>query len=174
MLTKICTNCNKTFYALKIDDFTKHFHKAKVGKYGFTARCKSCRFELEILPNRANRAEYDRNRRKVAIHDPKPCIVCNTMFVPQKEDINCCSKECTKFKKKVYNKLYMKNGYRKIIKEKRQKEKGRENEKKPYSKAELDYIIKRIDKDPKDIAIKLKRSTNAISKKIAQIKKVNR
>ena len=33
------------------------------------------------------------------------------------------------------------------------------------------YIIKRVDKDPKRLAIKLKRSTNAVRKKIAQIKK---
>lgn len=48
---------------------------------------------------------------------------------------------------------------------------GRENERKPYSQIELDYIIKRVDKDPKSLAIKLKRSTNAVRKKIAQIKK---
>ena len=85
--------------------------------------------------------------------------------------MDCCSKECTKFKKKVHNKIYLKNGYREILKKKRQKETGRENERKPYRQIELDYIIKRVDKDPKRLAIKLKRSTNAERKKIAQIKK---
>ena len=171
MLSKICTRCNKTFYAIKLEDFSKHFHKAKVGKYGFTARCKSCRFELEILPNREDRAIYDRQRRSKSLQlEQKPCIVCNTMFTPKREDINCCSKECTHFKKKVHNKLYMKNGYRQKLKQKRQKEMGRENERKLYSKEEINYLMQRLDKEPKKLAIRLKRSTNAIRKKIAQLK----
>ena len=65
----------------------------------------------------------------------------------------------------------MKNGYRQKLKQKRQKEMGRENERKPYSKEDTDYLIQRLDKDPKKLATRLKRSTNAVRKKIAQIKK---
>lgn len=174
MLNKTCTICNTTYYSIKINDFAKHFHKEKLGKYGFQARCKNCRFEIEIKPNREKRAEYDRSRRKKIALEQKSCIVCNKMFMPRNEDNNCCSIECTRFKKKVHNKLYMKNKYRDLIKKARQAESKRENSKKPYSKTELDYLIKNIDKSPFKIGIKLKRSTNAIRKKIALLKKASK
>jgi hypothetical protein len=30
MLSKKCTNCEKTFYAIKIEGLSKHFYKAKL------------------------------------------------------------------------------------------------------------------------------------------------
>ena len=170
MMSKTCTCCSQTFYAIKIEDFAKHFHKAKVGKFGFTARCKKCRFENETVPNRDKRAEYDRARRKTTELEEKSCIVCNKMFTPVREEINCCSKECTKFKKKVHNKLYMRNGYREILNQKRHKEMDRDNHKKHYTVAEIDYLTQRLDKEPKRLAIRLKRSTNAVRNKMAQLR----
>lgn len=172
MLNKICTSCNTTFYALKVEDFAKKFHKAKVGKYGFNARCKSCRFELEVKPNREKRAEYDRLRRGNII-EPKPCIVCGTVFTPKREQDKCCGKECTKFKKKVYYKHYIKNVYLDVLRDKRQKEieRCKENSRKRYTEEELLYIKKNSNK-PKLIAKKLGRTLNAVNKKIKLLQKV--
>lgn len=169
MLNKICTCCNKTFYAIKVEDFSKNFHKAKVGKYGFTAKCKICRFETEIVPNREKRAEYDRQRYSFK-SITKTCIVCNNEFLAQREDINCCSKECTKFKKKVYYKMN-KDKYYSKTKEKRQKDiiKNKDNFRKRYTFVELEYIKKNI-YNPKLIARKLGRTLNAISKKVGVMK----
>ena len=36
MLNKKCTYCEKTFYAIKVEDFAKNFNRAKLGLYGFT------------------------------------------------------------------------------------------------------------------------------------------
>jgi hypothetical protein len=46
MLSKKCTNCEKTFYAIKIEGLSKHFYKAKLGKLGFSNICKTCKKEL--------------------------------------------------------------------------------------------------------------------------------
>ena len=43
MLNKKCTNCEKTFYAIKLENFSKNFYRSKLGKYGFEAICKSCK-----------------------------------------------------------------------------------------------------------------------------------
>ena len=33
MLNKKCTNCEKTFYAIKLENFSKNFYRSKLGKY---------------------------------------------------------------------------------------------------------------------------------------------
>ena len=170
MENKICTICNKNFYVEKIEDFSKFFHKAKLGKYGFTARCKQCRNKIEVLPNTEKRAEYDRNRR-IPKSKTENCIVCGNEFLAQRDEIMCCSKECTKFKKKVYNKLNSEK-YVEKIKFKRQKEsKLKSNFRKKYTNEEINYIIDRLDKKPSKIANKLNRTESGIYRKIQELKK---
>ena len=33
MLNKKCTNCEKTFYAIKLENFSKNFYRSKLGSY---------------------------------------------------------------------------------------------------------------------------------------------
>ena len=58
MLSKKCTNCEKTFYAIKIEGLSKHFYRAKLGKLGFSNICKSCKKELyPSKPKESKRVE---------------------------------------------------------------------------------------------------------------------
>lgn len=63
MLSKICTYCNKTFYSIKIDGFAKHFHKAKLGKFGFASVCKVCRAEQNKKYNKKRAAKKEKTRK---------------------------------------------------------------------------------------------------------------
>lgn len=173
MFTKTCTRCNKNFSVLNIEDFKKFFHKAKVGKYGFTARCKKCRHETEIVPFREKRAEYDKSRRTIKIIEPIPCIVCNKIFTPKRDFVRCCSKECTNFKKKVYSKINQPK-YREKAKKLRHKEiqiNKPKNRRKPYSKEEIEYLLERLYSNPKTLAKKLGRTTLGVRKMIVKLKK---
>ena len=168
MLNKKCTNCEKTFYAIKVEDFTKNFNRAKLGLYGFTARCKACRKKLE--------SEKYKDKIRMPLKEKnvkKYCQVCQKEFftTEQRADISTCSEECRKFRKKVYNKLYHKNYYNKIAKEKRDKEANRANHKKPYSEKEVQYILNNLELHPSSIAKRLRRTTLSIRKKIANLKK---
>ena len=174
MLSKTCTNCEKTFYAIKLEDFSKNFNKAKLGLYGFTARCKACRRKLESEKYKDIRAIKDKLRRPIKDKNiQKFCQVCSKEFftTEKREDISTCSKECSDFRKKVYNKLYHKNCYNKIAKEKRDKEANRVNHKKLYTEKEVKYILNNIDIHPSIIAKRLSRTTLSIRKKIVNLKK---
>lgn len=117
MFEKTCTNCNKIFRVERIEDFNKYFHKAKLGKFGFTARCSKCRHNLEIVPNRAKKKEYDkkRNKTKGLINT---CIVCGKDFPTVKHDAKTCSLECFKIKRRVYQKMHRKENIETILKNK--------------------------------------------------------
>lgn len=170
MFNKICTLCNTVFKVENIEDFSKNFHKAKVGKYGFTARCKECRYKAETMPYKDKRVEYDRNRRTIK-SKPKNCIVCGKEFLAQRDEIKCCSKECSKFKKKVYMKL---NGEKYITKYKikRQRDiKKRANFRKKYSEDEILYLKRNLFGNIENMARRLDRTRNAITKKIYQLRK---
>lgn len=170
MLSKTCTLCDKTFTVEKIEDFSKNFHKAKVGKYGFTARCKECRHKAETMPYKDKRVEYDRNRRTIK-SKPKNCIVCGKEFLAQRDEIKCCSKECSKFKKKIYMKLNIEK-YTKKYKKKRQREiKKRDNFRKKYTELEIRYLKKNLFGNVDNMARKLNRTRNAIVKKLYQLRK---
>ena len=175
MLSKTCTYCEKTFYAIKLEDFSKNFNKAKLGLYGFTARCKACRKKLESEKYKDIRAKKDKLRRPLKDKNIKKiCPVCSKEFftTEKRDDISTCSKECSKFRKKVYNKLYHKNCYNEVSKAKRNKEANRVNHKKLYTEKEVKYILNNIDMHPSIIAKRLSRTTLSIRKKIASLKKV--
>ena len=174
MLSKTCTYCEKTFYAIKVEDFAKNFNRAKLGLYGFTARCKACRKKLESELYKDIRKEKDKLRRPLKEKNVKKyCQVCQKEFftTEQRDDVSTCSEDCSKFRKKVYNKLYHKNYYNKIAKEKRDKEANRVNHKKLYSEKEVQYILNNLELHPSSIAKRLSRTTLSIRKKIANLKK---
>lgn len=168
MFIKICSNCNKNFTVLKIEDFKKYFHKAKLGKFGFHARCKTCRHTIEIIPNREKRAEYDRKRYKNKSIITW-CIVCNKEFKAQREGIKCCSKECSKKKKKVQNRIF-KNANKERYKQEREKEFIRENRRKVYTQDEIKYILSHLHFGARKLAKKLGRTTNGMNKFIHKLK----
>lgn len=174
MLVKTCTMCERNYYVRKVEDFANYFHRAKLSLYGFSARCKSCRHKVEVIPNREKRKDYDRQRRGVKIQSETNCIVCQSVFTPRNEDQKCCSKECTRFKKRVQTKLYFKEeNYYEKIKKKRQKDVATAKKYKfKYTKEDEAYILANLDKGNKYIAKKLGRTVNGICKKIQKMKKV--
>ncbi len=106
MLSKTCTICKITFYALKKDDFKKHFHKAKLGKYGFAARCEKCRYEKEVLPRHAELKAYWRSRWKKIPQQTKKCRICLKEFTPRdSRQVLCGDKECFKKNKFFVQKI---------------------------------------------------------------------
>lgn len=165
MLSKICTYCNKTFYSIKIDGFAKHFHKAKLGKFGFASACKVCRAEQN--------KKYNKKRESKAVEKIKTCIVCNTVFNARRWNITVCSTECYKFRNKVLVKMN-RNKYDLEAKELAKKEKTRKNKMKPYTKQEEEFIMQnRGEMKLRDIAKKLNRTTRGIILKITQLKAEN-
>ena len=174
MFSKKCSYCEKIFYALKIDDFSKNFNKARLGLYGFTARCKTCRKKLESEKYKDIQKERKRLRKPLKEKTiKKNCQVCTKEFftTEKRDNIYTCSEECSKFRSKVVNKLYHKNYYTKIQKEKRNSETKRANYRKPYSDKDVQFILNNIDMNISTIAKKLKRTTLSIRKKILNLKK---
>lgn len=176
MFSKKCSYCEKIFYALKIDDFSRNFNKAKLGLYGFTARCKACRKKLESEKYKDIQKERKKLRKPPKEKTvQKKCQVCTKEFftTEKRDNIYTCSEECSKFRSKVINKLYHKNYYTKIQKEKRNSEMKRANYRKPYSNKDVQFILNNIDMNISTIAKKLKRTTLSIRKKILNLKKDN-
>lgn len=162
MLEKTCTNCNKTFYVIKVEDFSKNFHKAKLGKYGFNARCKPCRNKLENIYQKPSVRQFREDRN---------CIVCNKVFTPRRDIDTTCGKECSGFRTKIARRL----DYDKYLRENRKlakKEILRKNKMKRYTKKEVDFIMEnRGTLTLKQIAKKLDRTTRSIILKIHLINK---
>ena len=88
MLNKKCTNCEKTFYAIKLENFSKNFYRSKLGKYGFEAICKSCKKKLY-----QNKKTESKRVEKI-----KTCIVCSKVFDARRWVDTVCSKECSNFR----------------------------------------------------------------------------
>ena len=165
MLSKICTTCNKTYYSIKIDGLAKHFHKAKLGKYGFAAICKTCKNKLT--------RKYGKKRESKAVDKIKNCIVCSKQFNARRWNITVCSTECAKFRNKVLVKINS-HKYDEQNKKLAQKEINRKNKMKAYTKQEEDFINKnRGTMKLKDIAKKLNRTTRGIILKISLMKAKN-
>ena len=174
MLSKTCSYCEKTFYAINQEDFSKNFNKAKLGLYGFTARCKACRKKLETEKYKKEKSIKDKLNKPSKIKNVKKfCQVCSKEFYTTegRDDISTCSKECSVFRRKIYNKVYHKKHYNEIAKNKRDKEAKRRNHKKIYTEKEIRYILNNIDTHPSIIAQMLGRTTLSIRKKIANLKK---
>lgn len=163
MLEKICTICNKSYKVLNQEDFKKFFHKAKAGKYGFTARCKPCRHKVEVIPHAEKRKEYDKNRYTIK-GSLRPCIVCGKEFRSYRENHKTCSYECYKLKKKVYQRIYRKENLEKIKKEQKEVLENATNRNKHYSKNEISIISNMLAKgySKKRIAKKLNRTPRGI------------
>ena len=163
MLNKKCTNCEKTFYAIKLENFSKNFYRSKLGKYGFEAICKSCKKKLY-----QNKKTESKRVEKI-----KTCIVCSKVFDARRWVDTVCSKECSKFRNKVLVKM---NNSKYDLKAKilAKKEVNRKNKDKPYTDEEVSFIIKkRGNMLLKDIAKKLNRTTRSIILKINKLKKEN-
>lgn len=171
MLTKICTLCEKSFSVENQDDFATFFHKAKIGKYGFTARCKTCRHEIEVVKCRKKRKEYDKAR-----YTPKSvfvnCIVCGKPHKVQRDTFNTCSKECYKVKRRVLNRMRKAENAKAIQKAKELEAKKATRKNKEYTLEEKQKIAKLIEKEYsyKRIAKILKRTRQGITRIAADIK----
>jgi hypothetical protein len=160
MLSKKCTNCEKTFYAIKIEGLSKHFYKAKLGKLGFSNICKSCKKEL--YP--------DKPKESKRVEKIKTCIVCSKEFDARRWVDTVCSKECKAFRNKVLVKINN-SKYDMKARELAKKEISRKNKNKRYTKQEVDFIMEnRGIMKLKDIAKKLNRTTRSIILKITQLK----
>lgn len=153
MFTKICTYCDKPYHVLKIEEFAKYFHVHKLGKYGFTAKCKGCRKRTEKKQKKPSKAK---------VKEKKPCVVCGNDFTPRRYVDEVCSKTCSKFRTKISLRL---NRHRYELKTKNlaMKEKKRTNSTKPYTQKEIEFIFKnRGILEIKEIARRLNRTTRAI------------
>lgn len=163
MLSKKCTNCEKTFYAIKTEGLSKHFYKARLGKLGFSNICKSCKKELyPAKPKESKRVE------KI-----KTCVVCSKEFDAKRRVDTVCSKECKAFRNKVLVKIN-RSKYDLEARELAKEEISRKNKNKRYTKQEVDFIMEnRGFMKLKDIAKKLNRTTRSIILKITQLKLEN-
>ena len=163
MLSKKCSNCEKTFYAIKLEGLSKHFYKAKLGKLGFSNICKNCKKEL--YP--------DKPKESKRVEKIKTCIVCSKEFDARRWVDTVCSKECSKFRNKVL--VRMNNSkYGLKAKQLAKKEVNRKNKNKLYTDEEVSFIVKnRGNMLLKDIAKKLNRTTRSIILKINKLKKEN-
>lgn len=56
---KICTKCKQALPAT-----TEFFHRHKIGKYGLRSKCKKCRYEYEIKPNKEKLLQNARKWKK--------------------------------------------------------------------------------------------------------------
>lgn len=171
MFSKECTLCFKTFTVKNQEDFATFFHKAKIGKYGFTARCKSCRHKVEVAQYRQKRKEYDQAR-----YTPKSvlitCIVCGNLHKAQRDTFNTCSKECYKVKRRVLNRMQKAENAKAIKKAKELEAKKATRKNKEYTLEEKQKIAKLIEKEYsyKKIAKILKRTRQGITRIAADIK----
>ncbi|WP_108062649.1 hypothetical protein [Poseidonibacter lekithochrous] len=170
MFNKTCTICDHTFYVRKIEDFKENFHKAKLGKYGFTARCKACRKKEETEPYKEIRKAKDQARYKPKRTVEIKCPICNDMFIRRDKFQKICSKkECQKLIKKIRYKKYkpIAAEHRKKRSKKALAAAPNSKAKKTYTQEELDYIKNNIRFDSiEDMAAKLKRTPRALKAKI--------
>ena len=159
MISKECTKCNKTYYAISIEKLSKYFYRARLGKFGFSAVCKKCTYK-----------HYKYTKPSTAkFKEPKPCIVCGTNFIPRRFVDTVCSKKCASFRTKVVNKLN-RDKYDKEARELAKKEVSRKNKKKTYSEKEINFILEnRGILKIKDIAKKLDRTSRGITLQIMRL-----
>lgn len=171
MLIKICTLCDKSFSVENQEDFVTFFHKAKLGKYGFYGRCKTCRHKEEVIKCREKRKQYDKNRyasKSVLIN----CIVCGKLHKVQRDTFNTCSKECYKVKRRVLNRIRKTENAKAIKKAKELEAQKAIRKNKEYTLEEKQKIAKLIQKEYpyKRIAKILKRTESGIGRIAAGIK----
>lgn len=171
MIIKQCTKCDTKFYAIKVENFAKHFQKRKNSLDGFSNHCKKCTNEYKRKWQQDN--GYKKKKKPLL---KKDCVVCLKPFETRRESTTTCSTKCSNHRKKVYMRLERRNSnYNEKVKKKRQKEiQNSQRVRKHYSDFELDIIKKFMNTLPvTKIAKKINRTYFGTYYKVKELKELH-